>query len=93
MYRITKIELYDEDLNLIKEETIDECIGSTFQGALDKASKYCENRALIQYLPLLCESYITDVEDGFVWFKFENYNFAVKIDIAEFRKIETYDFK
>ena len=30
MYRITKVELYDEDLNLIKEESIggygDECV-------------------------------------------------------------------
>ena len=53
MYLILKAELYDKDLNLIKEEDIggynDECVDSSFYGALRKASKYCRNKILKQY--------------------------------------------
>ena len=48
MYLILKAKLYDKDLNLIKEENIgsynDECVDSSFYGALGKASKYCRNK-------------------------------------------------
>ena len=97
MYRITKVELYDEDLNLIKEESIggygDECVDSSFYGVLGKASKYCKNRTLKQYLPDLNKMFITDVEDGYVWFEFSSYNIAIKMNIAEFREVEFSDVK
>ena len=95
MYLILEAELYDKDMNLIKEESIggygDECIDSSFYGALSKASKYCKNRTLKQYLPQMYKDYIIDVEDGYVWFEFGDSIIAVKIDFCERRKIEKSD--
>lgn len=95
MYLILKAELYDKDLNLIKEEDIggynDECVDSSFYGALGKASKYCRNKILKQYLPNLYKEYITDVEDGWVWFDRNDYVIAVRIDFCERREIENRD--
>lgn len=97
MYRITKVELYDGDLNLIKEESIggynDECVDSSFNGVLSKASKYCKNRTLKLYLLNLYKDNITDVEDGYVWFEFSSYNIAIKMDIAEFNEVTLRDVK
>ena len=95
MYLILAVELYDEDLNPIKEESIgvygDECIDSSFYGALGKASKYCKNKILKQYLPNLNKEYITDVEDGYVWFEWNGYVIAVRMDFCERREITKLD--
>lgn len=95
MYLILEVELYDKDMNLIKKESIggyhDECIDSSFYGALSKASKYCKNRTLKQYLPNLSTIYIIDVEDGYVWFEIGDSIIAVKIDFCERREIEKSD--
>ena len=95
MYLVLKASLYDKDLNLIKEESIggyhDECVDSSFYGALGKASKYCKNRTLKQYLPNITKLNIITVSKGEVWFDMGDVTIAVMIDVLERRAINGAD--
>ena len=97
MYLVLAVELYDENQNLLKEESIggygDECMDSSFYGALAKAGKYCKNKTLKQYLPNLNKTHIIDVEDGWVWFDWNGYIISVRIDFCERREIEENDLR